>query len=285
MFISNKYHAWYYAIVTNAQSRISNPSNYYERHHIIPKSLGGSNAKTNLVKLTAREHFVCHLLLVKFVQSELHKYKMKNAVAKFMSARSHQIRVLNSRQYQLCREYARECASYFSQFRQPRSPDSIQKAIKTNQQKYGGGSSRIGVKLSDEQKARMKSIRKQRKTYDKWMINSDPEHIKTKHREWAKQHSNFVHNNPSNTNEGKRRISLTKSSGIIRTPWEDFECRYDFEQHPICSLLGYDTVYRFEKGLDRAIKTRAINRANLPQAWLGKTWREVGFDLLIKPSW
>jgi hypothetical protein len=36
---------------------------YYERHHIIPRCLGGANDKTNLVLLTAREHFVAHKLL------------------------------------------------------------------------------------------------------------------------------------------------------------------------------------------------------------------------------
>ena len=38
---------------------------YFETHHILPKSLGGDNDKTNLVNLTAREHFICHWLLVK----------------------------------------------------------------------------------------------------------------------------------------------------------------------------------------------------------------------------
>ena len=38
---------------------------YKERHHIIPKSLGGSNDPLNLVDLTAREHFVAHFLLAK----------------------------------------------------------------------------------------------------------------------------------------------------------------------------------------------------------------------------
>lgn len=37
---------------------------YYESHHIIPKCLGGNNSKKNLILLTAREHFICHLLLV-----------------------------------------------------------------------------------------------------------------------------------------------------------------------------------------------------------------------------
>jgi len=38
---------------------------YKEKHHIIPKSLGGLNSKDNLVELTAKEHFICHKLLVK----------------------------------------------------------------------------------------------------------------------------------------------------------------------------------------------------------------------------
>jgi len=38
---------------------------YTEIHHITPKCLGGSNNPLNLVKLTAREHFICHYLLTK----------------------------------------------------------------------------------------------------------------------------------------------------------------------------------------------------------------------------
>lgn len=36
---------------------------YKEKHHIIPRCLGGNNDKENIVKLTAREHFLCHMLL------------------------------------------------------------------------------------------------------------------------------------------------------------------------------------------------------------------------------
>ena len=38
---------------------------YYEKHHIIPKCIGGLDKKDNLILLTAREHFVAHQLLVK----------------------------------------------------------------------------------------------------------------------------------------------------------------------------------------------------------------------------
>ena len=41
-------------------------SQYSENHHIIPESLGGSNDKDNMVRLTGREHYVAHLLLARF---------------------------------------------------------------------------------------------------------------------------------------------------------------------------------------------------------------------------
>lgn len=68
MFIDNKYQKWYYNIINIAKDRIIDE--YTEIHHIIPKSLGGSNNKSNLIKVTAREHFILHLLLVKFVSGK-----------------------------------------------------------------------------------------------------------------------------------------------------------------------------------------------------------------------
>ncbi len=38
---------------------------YTESHHVIPRCMGGDDSKTNLVNLTAEEHYIAHLLLVK----------------------------------------------------------------------------------------------------------------------------------------------------------------------------------------------------------------------------
>lgn len=51
--------------VAQEQDRQKGQGTYFESHHIIPECLGGSNEKSNLVLLTAREHFVCHRLLSK----------------------------------------------------------------------------------------------------------------------------------------------------------------------------------------------------------------------------
>ena len=83
MFNTSKYTNWYYSIIKRAQAR-TGIVGYSEKHHIIPKSLGGSNKKDNLVKLTAREHFICHLLLPKMVEDLKFKKQMQFALWMFV---------------------------------------------------------------------------------------------------------------------------------------------------------------------------------------------------------
>jgi hypothetical protein len=68
MFINNKYKSWYDSIIQKAKVR--NLFGYKERHHILPRCLGGKDIKKNLVELTAREHFIVHMLLCKFTKGE-----------------------------------------------------------------------------------------------------------------------------------------------------------------------------------------------------------------------
>ena len=56
----------YVEIITRALNREKIKNQYYENHHIVMKSLGGSNDKSNKVYLTGREHFICHWLYYKF---------------------------------------------------------------------------------------------------------------------------------------------------------------------------------------------------------------------------
>jgi hypothetical protein len=73
----NKYEKWYKSITDSAKYRIT--EDYKEKHHILPKSLGGSDSVTNLVYLTAREHFICHWLLTKIYSEGEEHWKMINA--------------------------------------------------------------------------------------------------------------------------------------------------------------------------------------------------------------
>lgn len=79
MYLQNKYTKCYYNIVNRASSRVICPESYTENHHILPRSLGGSDEGDNMVRLTAREHFICHLLLPKFTAGN-DRYKMVHAL-------------------------------------------------------------------------------------------------------------------------------------------------------------------------------------------------------------
>lgn len=68
--------------------KASPPTGYFERHHIIPKCIGGSDEDTNLVNLTPEEHFIAHKLLAKMFPGN---YKLVKAVICMgMSSRTHQ---------------------------------------------------------------------------------------------------------------------------------------------------------------------------------------------------
>ena len=81
MFLQNRYRRIYDAICARAQARTV-PACYVEKHHILPKCLGGSNAKSNIVTLTAKEHYVANLCLVKYTEGHI-QFKMLYAVIRF----------------------------------------------------------------------------------------------------------------------------------------------------------------------------------------------------------
>lgn len=51
------------AVMHAERKQARSAGSYFESHHIVPKSLGGSNSPENMVLLTAKEHYVCHRLL------------------------------------------------------------------------------------------------------------------------------------------------------------------------------------------------------------------------------
>ena len=53
----------YINLITTRYNRKREKNVYYEKHHIIPKCLNGSDKKENIVYLTPREHYIAHWLL------------------------------------------------------------------------------------------------------------------------------------------------------------------------------------------------------------------------------
>jgi hypothetical protein len=107
-FIDNKYTRIYYAIIERAQSR-AQPTTYTEKHHIIPKSLGGSDCRSNIAVLTAREHFVCHWLLVKMTEGTAKRsmgHALRIMLAKKPNSRQGDRYIPKSKLYQLVKQTA-----------------------------------------------------------------------------------------------------------------------------------------------------------------------------------
>jgi hypothetical protein len=88
------YSKHYEALVAKAKAR-SKPKGYVERHHVVPRSLGGLDDHNNLVWLTAREHFIAHVLLA-------HIYGGSQWYAVMMFAAGDR-RTINSRLYDLAK--------------------------------------------------------------------------------------------------------------------------------------------------------------------------------------
>ena len=79
------------------KQRAKNDGNIYELHHILPRSLGGTDDDNNLVLLTLREHYIAHYLLWKCTNT----HQMATALF-FMSNK--QKKIISSRQYEKLRK-------------------------------------------------------------------------------------------------------------------------------------------------------------------------------------
>lgn len=100
---NKKYAKWYELLIENSKKRIFNENEYFENHHIIPKSFGGTNDHLNLVKLSAREHYIAHALLWKMKFPGLYHSKMAYAFSTFIhgfKGKEHKTYKFSSRMYE-----------------------------------------------------------------------------------------------------------------------------------------------------------------------------------------
>jgi hypothetical protein len=73
----------------------------YEVHHIVPRSMGGTNEPSNLIKLTLRQHYIAHWMLWKAYGGKMaHAFHFMSLCGKYKK--------LNSRSYEKLRMQALE---------------------------------------------------------------------------------------------------------------------------------------------------------------------------------
>lgn len=147
MYLQNKYTTWYYLIVEYARQNV-NRDGYHEKHHIIPKSLGGSNNLDNIVKLSPKEHYICHLLLTKMVEGDEQR---KMWFAAYMMMRGIRRHKPSARMYELLKQKMRDALK--------EKPGPNKGKIMSEEQKIKISLSQKGIPkgpFSDEHKEKLK---------------------------------------------------------------------------------------------------------------------------------
>jgi len=144
IFINNKYTIWYDSLINRAKNRTI--YGYTEKHHITPRSLGGTDDNDNLVKLTPKEHFVCHLLLTKMTIGNA-RYKMNFALHMLSNANNigDGRYIPSSRMYDLSRRLYKEALdNYWTDEKRKEHADKIRPTV-------------IGRKLKESSKEKLKN--------------------------------------------------------------------------------------------------------------------------------
>jgi hypothetical protein len=187
----NKYETWYQLLITSRQNRELPIGEYTEKHHIIPRSLGGTDSADNLIILTAREHFIAHLLLAR-IHSGNSGMKMVHALRRMLTGNNRYIP--NSRTYSVIRKLSMEKCSgehnpMFGRTGESHPNFGKYDQIWTEELRQKVGASSKGRKWTPEQRAKLVQSHK-----EKW---SDPE---------FKQKMSDAHRGKPKSEEHKEKI-------------------------------------------------------------------------------
>lgn len=101
----------YNKIIERSKNR-TDINGYFEIHHIIPRSLGGTDTENNLTKLTLKEHYICHMLLVDIYPNSI---KLKYAFWMMASTTYIAYHRYNSGNIYRCDGYLIKRIKYFSE--------------------------------------------------------------------------------------------------------------------------------------------------------------------------
>lgn len=169
--VENKYSRWYESLMLKAQLR-EPLVGYKERHHIIPNCFIKNKDR---VELTAREHYIAHLLLWKMDMSPKHHNQMTMALNIMVNGSGHEKQdrsyLINSKIYESHRREYRKIQSIkmsgpANPFRgKKHSAESIEKIKQANartkdirsQKATGANNPMFGKKHSDEMRAHISS--------------------------------------------------------------------------------------------------------------------------------
>ena len=198
------YQKHYDALMNRAKNRLL--EGYYETHHIIPRCMGGTDDPTNLVDLTAEEHYVAHQLLVKIYPDNS---KLVYA-ANMMTVSSH-FNVRNNKLYGWIRKKASEASKGQIPWNRgktlsPFSDETKRKMSEARKGKIPWNICKTLYPLSDEHKRKVSEASKGKIPWNKGKTHSDETKRKLSEASKGKKLSD----------EHKRKMSEARKGQI---PW------------------------------------------------------------------
>jgi hypothetical protein len=144
---------------------------YVEKHHIIPQSMGGTNDVANIIKLTAKEHFVAHHLLWKIHRNR----EMVHAFMLMCNIKRNGVKYsVSAKEYQLLKEDNKKFRSEFMTGRIGNNTgrvlsqewkDNISKGQKGHGRGNGGSTGFKGKHWTEEQKKEISERMKGKKNH------------------------------------------------------------------------------------------------------------------------
>ena len=267
IFLQNKYLKWYLNIIENAISlnRKKNKDIYFERHHILPKSCFKQYSKENwnIVYLTAKEHFICHLLLVKFSTGQI-KHKLEKGIVPFIMLKNK--RKLSSHQF----EKARKANSSFN----CGYKNGMYGKIHTNESKEKVSKKLKGTIKSEETKIKMSIAQRGLKRSQEAIENNRKARLGYK---FSPRHIENLSRSTSGKNNPRFLGYYSTPFGMKDSP-EGF-LDIGLHQSNVKKWCKYEN--------NRIISSKSYNKSiflkeNFPINIIGKTFNQIGFSFIEK---
>lgn len=129
------------------RGKLERQLDYCEVHHIIPRCMGGTNELNNLTKLSYREHYLAHYLLVKMFPDN----SGINYAFLCMLRKHNENRILTSRMYDSIKTNFSKYKKTFCKLPNPGKSDNARKAARrrmlTDNPNKGGASNHTAKKI------------------------------------------------------------------------------------------------------------------------------------------
>ena len=200
---------------------------YSEKHHILPKCMGGSDSKDNIVSLTAREHYICHHILHILYPDNNKLFYAFRTMCKMKNKYQDRNIKISSRMFEYLRiEHSKRLKEGLSPF--------------FNMKQIGESNGMFGKKHTEEAKKEMSESRKGRKAWNRGIPASEESNEKRRYKLKGKPR-------PERSKEWSLKISRGKSTKVKCVITNKiFESVREYSEYH--NITSEGALYRLKKG-------------------------------------